>query len=184
MCRLAAALGHRVEAEGRLALGRELREEPGLAQLVGDPGGVLGDLGQRHVGLRRHEPGRGGLGLQASQPPEVGAERHEPQVGLVPEQRPPGPPGSRPPRRRSRPCAGRSRRSRAPAGRRGGGLPSRSSGSGPRRQCREDCAPDLSAGRTVSLGLGVRRSQCRHALLQRRDTEVTRRPHGPRPTGT
>ncbi len=52
---LAAALAHRVEAEGVLALGGQLGEEPGLAHLLGNAGGVLGDLGQRHVGLDRHQ---------------------------------------------------------------------------------------------------------------------------------
>ena len=81
-----AALGHGIEAEGRLALGGQLGEEPGLAQLFGDPGGVLGDLGQRDVGGHRHRTRRLDLGLERPQAPQVGAENHEAEVGLVAEQ--------------------------------------------------------------------------------------------------
>ena len=126
---LAPALAHRVEAEGRLALGRELGEEAGLAQLLGHPGGVLGDLGQRDVGLGGDQAGAGGLGLQAAQPPDVGPERHEAEVRLVAEQ------GHRDHLVAVR-LGGAHRLAqgvrverRAPAGRRGGGPPSRSSGS-------------------------------------------------------
>ena len=84
---VAPALRHRVEAERRLALGRELRVEPGLLHLVGHALGVLGQLGERHVGVDDVEPGGGELGLELPQPPQVGTERHERQVGLVAEHR-------------------------------------------------------------------------------------------------
>ena len=75
-----------IEAEGRLALGRQLGEEAGLAHLLGDPGGVLGDLGQRDVGGHRHGAGSLDRGLELPQAPQVGAEHHEAQVGLVAQQ--------------------------------------------------------------------------------------------------
>ena len=74
-----------IEAEGRLALGGQLGEEPGLAHLFGDPGGVLGDLGQRDVRGHGHGTRRLDLGLERPQAPQVGAEHHQPEVGLVAE---------------------------------------------------------------------------------------------------
>ena len=47
--------------------------------------GVLRHLGERHVGVGHHQAGGGQVGLEALEPPQVGAEGHEPQVGLVAE---------------------------------------------------------------------------------------------------
>ena len=49
------------------------------------PGRVLGDLGERHVGVDHDQPGRLQVGLEPPQPPQVGAEGHEAEVGLVAE---------------------------------------------------------------------------------------------------
>ena len=168
LCCVAPALAHRVEAEGVLALGRERGEEPGLAQLLGDAGGVLGDLGQRHVGLGDDQAGRrprrsagGGAATRRARAPSA----RGPPCGPTGR---PGPPGSRPPRPRSRPCAGRWRRNQGSAGRTGAARPSRSSGSGARRQCREasgtgrrtqrQMRPALRPGASILPRLGVRQS--------------------------
>ena len=68
---VAPALGHRVEAEGRLPLGRELGVEPRVCFISsGTPAGVLGHLGERDVGVddgRAPRPGgRSGAGGAAT----------------------------------------------------------------------------------------------------------------------
>ena len=84
-CVGAAALRHRVEAERPLPLRRELGIQAGLLHLLGHAGGVLADLGERDVAVDDVEARRLQVGLEAPQPPQVGAERHEPEVGLVAE---------------------------------------------------------------------------------------------------
>ena len=88
---LAPPLGHRVEAERRLALRRQLGEEAGLAELLGHAGGVLGHLGQRHVGLAGHgarpRPPRSGSGAGATRRDPAPSGRGRP-CG------PTGPPGT------------------------------------------------------------------------------------------
>ena len=78
-----AALGHGIEAPGVLALGGEHRVQAGLDALGGHPGGILGHLGERHVGGDQLQPGRDHLTLQPAQAPLVRTEGHDRQVGLV-----------------------------------------------------------------------------------------------------
>ena len=82
---VAALLRHRVEAPRRLALRRQLRVEAGLLHRLGHALGVLGQLGERDVGVDDVEPGVLQGGLEPAQAPQVGAEGHEGEVGLVAE---------------------------------------------------------------------------------------------------
>ena len=84
---VAAPLGHRVEAECGLSLGRQHRVEAGLLHLFGDASGVLGHLGQRHVGVDDHQSGGLEIGLEPPQTPEVAPQRHHAEVGLVAQHR-------------------------------------------------------------------------------------------------
>ena len=82
-----APLRHRVEAERRLALGRELRIQAVLQHVLGEPLGVLADLGDRQVAVDDVEPGALHRRLQLAQGAHILAERHHCQVGLVTEDR-------------------------------------------------------------------------------------------------
>jgi hypothetical protein len=59
--------------------------EPGLFHLIGDAGGVLGDLGERDVRVDDREAGQLKVGLESSQPPVISPESHESDVSLVAE---------------------------------------------------------------------------------------------------
>src|SRR5579883_795725 len=83
---LPSPLRHGVEAEGALARRRQARVQAGLLELLGHAGGVLGDLGQRHVGRHRLEACTASGRLEAAELPQIGAQGHEPDVGLVAEQ--------------------------------------------------------------------------------------------------
>ncbi len=85
--RVAPALRHRVEAEGRLPLGGQLGIEACLLQLVGQPRRVLRHLGERDIGGDDLEPRGPNRRLEAPEPPQIGAEHHEGDVRLVAEDR-------------------------------------------------------------------------------------------------
>ena len=51
----------------------------------GTPWAYSESLGERHVAVDEVEAGGGELGLEPAQPPQVGAQRHEAEVGLVAE---------------------------------------------------------------------------------------------------
>ena len=59
--------------------------QAGLLHVVGHALGVLRQLGERDVGVDHVEAGVLQGGLQPTQPPQVGAQRHEREVGLVAE---------------------------------------------------------------------------------------------------
>ena len=59
--------------------------EAGLLHGLGHALGVLGELGERDVGVDDVEPGVLEAGLEPAQAPQVGAEGHEGDVGLVAE---------------------------------------------------------------------------------------------------
>ena len=62
--------------------------------LFGDPGGVLGDLGQRDVGGHRDRTRRLDLGLERPEAPEVKTGPREAEVGLCGRARRPSRPGT------------------------------------------------------------------------------------------
>jgi hypothetical protein len=82
---LASALGHGIEAEGGHAFGRQLGVEPGLLHLVRDALGVLGHLREGDIGIGHVQAGLLEVGLQTAKAPQVLAESHEADVGLVAE---------------------------------------------------------------------------------------------------
>ncbi len=59
--------------------------EAGLPQLLGHALRVLGQLGERDVGVDEGEAGRHQLGLEPAEAPQVLAHRHDAEVGLVAE---------------------------------------------------------------------------------------------------
>ena len=61
--------------------------QPRLAHLGRHALRVLRHLGERHEGIGDLQARGVQLGLQLLQSPQVGAQRHEPEVGLVPEHR-------------------------------------------------------------------------------------------------
>ena len=61
--------------------------QAGLAECGRDASRVLGDLGEGEERPARHEPGATKLALEPTQPFLIGAERHDPEIGLVTEER-------------------------------------------------------------------------------------------------
>ena len=77
-----AALAHRIEAERRLAFRRQLRVQPGGQHVLGEPLGVLADLGDRQVAVDDVEPGA------AASPSAARAGRARPARAPSPPGRP------------------------------------------------------------------------------------------------
>ncbi len=59
--------------------------EPGLLHLVGDTCRILRQLRQRDVAVDDVEPSALELGLEPTEPPQIDADRHDDQIGLVAE---------------------------------------------------------------------------------------------------
>ena len=80
-----STLAHRVEAERRLAFGRELRIKPVTQGFFWEAFGVLADLGDAEVAVTNVETGSLNVDLQRVKHGHVAADCHHPDVGLVTE---------------------------------------------------------------------------------------------------